>query len=193
MTITKFKSVHDVAPLIQRFFEVNNRYPTTVDFNKTDYLPSARLIQRRFGGMVKMREQLGFAITNYTEGDVRRETAIACNKRAHDEELKIYEMLVDKFTELHVHREKLINDKDNNRCDFCIFLPKSRKLFIDVFTPQDKYSLQGCIDSKKRKYEFLTSYPIIFLQTNPNIDFYKKGDFYEVMSLHHFKKFLSSI
>ncbi len=48
---------------IDRFYLENGRFPTVSDLDCIDYLPSSRWIQMKFGGLVKVRKDLGYEDT----------------------------------------------------------------------------------------------------------------------------------
>ena len=43
----------------ERFVQENGRLPSAVEIDAIDYLPSSRLIQRKFGGLERLRGALG--------------------------------------------------------------------------------------------------------------------------------------
>lgn len=153
----------------ERFFRENGHYPTAHEIDSCDYLPRTRTIQRNYGGLPNLRKALGFEILDYTKGEVRKETAIMCNKRANENENEIYKYLVEKFGEISVHREYRFTD-GSHRSDFYIF----KKFIVDVFYPKDKYSFLACLNSKIKKYNLLAEnnfilLPVIFLQMNKDL------------------------
>lgn len=195
---SSLNSVQDLRPLLERFSKDYNRYPTANDFDTCPYLPSSRLIQRRFGGMIEMRKSLSLPITDYSEGIERSKEAKIINKRAESEQNKIFKLLIKKFSRELVHREYLLSDNSRRRCDFYVFA-KQNNFYLDIFYPKDMHSLMGCVSEKAGRYRDITSggKKVIFLQTNPDINFFEHGDMgfgkYEVMSLPHFKKFLDML
>ena len=44
---------------LDKFYREFGRYPTATEFENYPHLPSARQMQRRFGGIVQLRETLG--------------------------------------------------------------------------------------------------------------------------------------
>lgn len=190
--------------LFERFFKENGHYPTSKEIDDCDYLPSARLFQRNYGGLANIRKELGLPITDYTKGDVRRNTAKIANKRANENENEIYKYLVEKFGKIAVHREYRFTD-GSHRADFYIF----GKFIVDVFFPKDKYSLLGCLNSKIRKYQIFQNnnfilVPVIFLQMNKDLSSEmvkkiienKKNKLYKnqsVMCIDEFKCFCDNV
>ena len=156
-----------------RFFRENGHYPTAIEIDNCDYLPNTRKMQRVYGGIVNVREELELDIIDYTKGDIRRETAINIQKKALEEEKKIWNFLVEKFGETNVHREYQPFDDRRCRADFKIF-SKGKQFIVDVFNPKDKASLSGCLNLKMRKYDAsfgddIFPFPVIFLQMNKNL------------------------
>lgn len=158
---------------LKRFHQEHGRYPTASEFDAYKYLPRAKTIERRFGGLVALRKKLNLA----AEHDLRfgahsSERAHFINERAHKFERKVYDLLVERFGKQFVHREYFFTDDHRTRADFFVY--DSKKGFcVDVFYPNSLGNLTGCLNIKLTKYQNsqdLLPYPIIFLQMNENID-----------------------
>ncbi len=99
---------------LTKFFDETNRYPTSFEIDANEFLPSSRQIQRSFGGLPKLRKELGLKISNYTKGRVRSDLAKALSKRGSMSERYFEKILVDKFGEYFVHVEKLFITATNH-------------------------------------------------------------------------------
>src|SRR3990167_9427156 len=63
------------------FYELNGRYPTAPEIDNFDYLPSSRQIQRKFGGLEKLRTLLGHTEVSFSKGVYRSRIAQIVGKR----------------------------------------------------------------------------------------------------------------
>lgn len=136
---------------IDRFLQENGHLPTAWDFDKTDYLPSARQIQRSFGGLEALRKNLGIAETNYTKGLLRssRSTEGMSRGTAAEDELEM--ALIAKFGEPFVHTQKRYFKDHRNRYDFFIYY-KGGVLGVDIFTTSRAEYIGPNIRHKLSKY-----------------------------------------
>src|SRR3989344_1552869 len=75
---------------LQKFFDEHERYPIATAIDLYGYLPSSRQIQRAFGGLVNIRRELGFSVTNYGAGQPRALLSKDINSRGFREE-KMFE------------------------------------------------------------------------------------------------------
>ncbi|PCI19831.1 hypothetical protein COB64_02950 [Candidatus Wolfebacteria bacterium] len=165
-------TLDNVREGLDRFYKEHNRYPTAHEFDNFIYLPSSRTIQRKFGGLVQLREELNLkGPKDFTKGDYSSQRAYMINKRAHETEKEVYEYLVNRFGVQFVHREFFFLDDKRTRTDFFIYYNDSA-FSIDVFYPKDRPNLIGCLNNKLRKYsdETMMQYPVFFLQMNIDID-----------------------
>lgn len=135
----------------QKFF----KYPSTLDFDKVDFLPTSRYIQRNFGGIVKLRGLLKLdAISDYTKGEYRSCIAKAGYHRAVKYEEVFYNYLISKIPEVQVHEHKIIRP-GNICCDFFIYTNSQQGIAIDLFYAQDIFSLARVINIKLKRYSNL--------------------------------------
>lgn len=150
------------------FYKSQDRYPTALEIDQFKFLPSSRQIQRKFGGLKKLKEVLGLPIDtqDFGKGLHRSNIARIIGVRGKSFERNIYSILVAKFGEMFVHAQKPFNDYDN-RIDFFIFC-KDYKFGIDVFYPDNLHNLRGCVNLKQKTYKNL-NFDVIFLSTNPSI------------------------
>ncbi len=155
----------------KRFFETYGHYPTGPEIDAYEYLPSARSIERSFGGVVALRKQLSLGgQDDYRTGAHSSRRAITINDRAHAIERDVYEYLCERFGKEFVHREYFFTDDARTRADFFIY-DQGGGFCVDVFYPSDRRNLTGCLNNKLDKYasEHMRQYPVIFLQMNENL------------------------
>lgn len=132
-----------------RFFSENERYPTSHDFDLTEYLPSAVTITKRYGSFAEFRKVVGQDIKDYTKGHARSSIVRALNQRAIEDENLVYEKLKSIYGEMHVHREKEYAFR--NRVDFYIYF-KDGFFAIDTFYPKHARALPNVFNIKEKKY-----------------------------------------
>ena len=161
----------DLRDGLEKFYIEHKRYPTALEIDNYSYLPSSRQIQRRFGGLVELRQKLGLqGPVDFTKGEYSSTRARTINKRGNEYEKQVYDYLVKQFGLEFVHREYLFTDDGRSRTDFFIY-DASGNFSVDVFYPKDIHSLVGCLNSKASKYldSNMLQYQVIFLQMNSNI------------------------
>ncbi|OHA26332.1 MAG: hypothetical protein A3C06_04810 [Candidatus Taylorbacteria bacterium RIFCSPHIGHO2_02_FULL_46_13] len=164
-------TLEELAEGLESFYKQYSRYPTATEVDAYDYLPSARQIERRFGGLVELRKRLKLdSQTDFRSGIHSSQRAHSINKRAHEIEQTVYEFLQNVFKKEFVHREYFFTDDQRTRADFFVY--DSRKGFcVDVFYPNSLRNLTGCLNIKLDKYQatYMREYPVIFLQMNEDI------------------------
>lgn len=144
-----------------KFFTENGRYPTALEIDAYGFLPSSRQIQRAFGGLVKLRQDLGLEITNFGIGNERSKIATIVNHRGRNLEKKVEQVLIEHFGEHFVHIEKPLNkyyiggansDQNNKfRADFFVYA-KNYQFCIDVFYASNWYNFVNIMNIKKPNY-----------------------------------------
>jgi len=144
-TVEKIKEGFD------RFWSENNRLPTAPEIDQLDYLPSSRQIQRKFGGLEKLRAVLGYEDTHFGKGAYRSEIANRVNSKGRDTEISLEKILREKFQEVFVHTERIFDDS-KNRVDFYVYSPDGN-FGIDVFYTEIMRDLQKNINIKIDKYQ----------------------------------------
>lgn len=157
---------------LENFYKKNGRYPTAPEVDASPYLPSARTIERSFGGLVALRKTLDLDTqSDFREGAHSSKRASMINERAHRVEQEVYVFLEERFGKQFVHREYFFVDDKRTRADFFVY-DKANGFCVDVFYPSDKRNLTGCLNSKLSKYQGtqMNQYPVIFLQMNKEIN-----------------------
>lgn len=164
-------TIEELSIGLKHFFDTNSRYPTASEVDVYPYLPSARSIERRFGGLVQLRKQLDLkGQSDFRSGQHSTERARKINSRSHKIEQTVYDFLQSMFGKEFVHREYFFTDDRRTRADFFVY--DNRKGFcVDVFYPSNRRNLTGCLNSKLRTYhtKHMRQYPVIFLQMNEDI------------------------
>jgi len=145
-----------------RFLKENGRLPTAYEIDDTPYLPSARQIQRRFGGVSKLRLELGYGEVHFGKGVQRGDRSRATGLRGGAAEDELEKMLVKRFGELFVQSEKRFGEI-RNRVDFVVYA-KDVVVGIDVFATDDKRTIIKNIAVKIPKYiSFPKDVPLFFV------------------------------
>lgn len=125
----------------RKFYEENGRWPEHFDLANYPYLPTEKTLQRKFGGIIKIRSQLGIHGDNldHRKGEIRSNMMKKVGERGMMYEKMVYKVLMKRFHEPFVHHQSVIY-YDNRRLviDFMVFHQKG-KFLIDVFFPSNDY------------------------------------------------------
>lgn len=148
-----------------KFYEEHGRFPKVEECDSYAYLPSGRSIQRSFGGLLKLRQELGIA-ENYHQGAYRTDLSRMINERGRRSEEAIGEYLVGLFGEVAVHRESPVPGT-KERLDFIVY-HRDGKFGIDVFYPANLRNLQKIINIKEKKYRSFYD-KLFFVSLNPAV------------------------
>lgn len=161
MTKYKIWTLDSLREGIDRFHQENGRYPTVNDVTSVDYLPSARWIQYKFGGIMKVRKDLGYKDSNLGSGKYRTRIAFKVNKVGLAFEHKIERLLIKKFGEPFIHVQKRVGN-GRSRLDFYVY-HKSGSFGVDVTSVSGFFgNIQTNINSKISKYKNL-NLPLFFV------------------------------
>lgn len=164
--------IEELRAGLEDFYTKNGRYPTVPEVDAHPYLPSARSIERSFGGLIELRKKLSLDTqSDLREGAHSSARAYKINARAHGVEKDVYSFLKEHFGKQFVHREYFFIDDKRTRADFFVY-DTSSGFCVDVFYPSDRRNLIGCLNSKLSKYQGpqMNQYPVIFLQMNDELD-----------------------
>lgn len=157
-------TIEKIKEGFERFRQEHGRLPIAPEIDRLDYLPSSRQIQRKFGGLEKLRSVLGYEDTNFGKGKYRSQIAFRTNKKGREVELELEKMLRKKFNEVFVHTERIFDDS-KNRVDFYVYSPNG--IFgIDVFYTETIQDLQKNINIKIDKYLHFP-YQLFLVVANP--------------------------
>lgn len=140
---------------LERFKAEHGRYPHSREFDATDDLPTARQIQRRYGGLPALRTALKLdGVIDFTKGSTRSAMASKTFARSYEYEENFYNFLISQIPEEFVHEQKRIRPGNVN-CDFFIYnkANKASSIVIDVFYAETLYNLGGIVNLKKKRYK----------------------------------------
>lgn len=197
-------SEEEIVNGFKRFYQDFRRYPTTNEIDAYDHLPSAKTIQRRFGSLSAFRQKHSLGQASYTRGEYRSNVARKAYKRSLDQEITVYQLLVDRFGKEFVHVASPLTDSWRIRTDFLVF-NQTETFCVDVFYPQDRQSALGCLNLRLKKYAGKKPhYPTFFLSMNPALPQSELDDLVasrkhpmpnneRVVSLETFKSFINTL
>lgn len=164
--------IEDIKDGLENFYKKYERYPTAQEIDGYPHLPSARTIERRFGGLIAIRKRLNLnGQSDFRIGEHSSKRANIIIKRAHKTEQIVHQYLQNIFGKEFVHREYFFTDDKRTRADFFVF-DSDKGFCIDVFYPNSIRNLTGCLNNKLNKYlgEYTRQYPVIYLQMNNSIE-----------------------
>lgn len=195
----KFVAKHQLPKYkaaVEKFITEKGYEPTAMDYDDTNYLPSSRTIQRKFGGLSKFRELAGLKTLDFTKGKERSNKATKSMNDCLEDETTLFIDLLKKYGEEKVSSPARIYAFKGHTADFRIIKGHTSYL-VDVFKPNSVQSFKGCINIKNRKYlkeqqSFYTE-PVKFLYVcvNEEVMVPLKSEI-EIISLKEFRKrFLS--
>lgn len=161
--MTNYKwNLETIKDGIDRFTAEEGKVPTAVDFDLVDYLPSARQIQRLYGGMAGLRKTLGFEQLDFTKGDLRKEIALKAFTEGLAAEEEFEKVLIARFGEPFVHTQKRYSEGTKNRYDFFVYA-QNTYFGIDVFTTARKQYIGPNIRHKIHRYKSVQNVPVYFI------------------------------
>jgi hypothetical protein len=153
----------------ERFLEEKGHLPTAPEIDSCPYLPSARQIQRAFGGLRALRQELGYEHIDFGRGEFRSKFAGLNMIRGVAAEKELERALVEFFGEPFVHIEKRYG-QESNRVDFFVYAHESN-FGVDVFYSVTARDIQKNLNLKVDKYAgFYPQTPLYFVLANPDVD-----------------------
>lgn len=154
---------------VERYRQEHGHLPTAWDFDRCEYLPSARQIQRPYGGLEKLRDQLGLTELNYTKGSLRQKISFEGISRGIEAEDLLEPILMDYFGEPFVHTQKKYYKKLKNRYDFFVYHHGGR-FGVDVFSTERTEYIGPNIRHKLAKYANIPSdVPVYFVVSSSSL------------------------
>lgn len=144
-------TIEKIKDGFEKFFKEHGRLPIAPEIDQLEYLPSSRQIQRKFGGLEKLRELLGYKNVHFGQGDFRSKIATRANLKGREVELRLEKVLRDKFHEVFVHTERIFDDS-KKRVDFYVYSPDGN-FAVDIFYTNTIRDLQKNINIKIDKYQ----------------------------------------
>ncbi len=155
-------SIENIKDGLEYFKDLYGHYPTSREVDTFDYLPSARSIQRTYGGLVQVRKQLGLSgHVDHREGAVRSEKAREADSRAREYEKEFFHFLISKVSETRVHEHKVIRPGQTS-CDFFIYTADTKGVVLDLFYAADIFNVSGVVNIKYKKYVDV-EFPVLFI------------------------------
>lgn len=145
-----FWTVNKIKKGFEKFRCAHDRLPKAIEIDTLNYLPSARYIQKRFGGLEHLRSELGYINTHFGKGKFRSDIAKEAGARSKEIEQNLHDQLHSFFPTDAIQRER--NFCANYRVDFYINTDKG-KFGIDIFYAKNMRALQSSINIKMKKYQ----------------------------------------
>lgn len=126
------------------------RMPTATEIDACPKLPSARQIQRRFGGIVNVRKELGYKDTDLGSGDNRSKVGRQVNADGLALESRLLKELRSIFGEIAVHEQRRFGPT-KQALDFYVYT-QSGNFAVDVFVAKNEHSLRVNAKMKRNNY-----------------------------------------
>ncbi len=165
MTFETIWTLANIKAGFDKFILEEGRLPTAHEIDNTNFLPSSRQIQRGFGGLKRLRQDLGYEDIDFGSGENRSASATKSSIRGLKSEQELEIELIHQFGELYVHTEKRYG-RQGSRLDFMVFTPEGN-IGIDIFYPNTIRTLQSNVNIKIPKYlDFPKSVPLYFVCAN---------------------------
>lgn len=164
-------TIEKIKEGFESFYNDHGCYPTATEVDQYAKLPSARQIQRKFGGLPAVRKLLKLkGQLDYTTGEHSAERARKINLRASKVNLVVSEYLENTFGKSSVYRSFSNNDDKRGNVDF--YVKYMDDCFaVDIFVPKDLRSISNCLNSKLLSNKGINDDDkIIFLMMNDSID-----------------------
>lgn len=163
--MTNFWTPQKIKKGFEQFKNTHGRLPRAFEIDALEYLPSARYIQKRFGGLAYLRTELGYQQTHFGKGEFR--SAIATNAGLRNKEMKqeLERYLVQYFSVGKIQKEK--HFYANYRVDFYINTDTT-SFGIDIFYAKNIKTLQGSVNIKMKKYQYFPD-PLYLTVANTEI------------------------
>jgi hypothetical protein len=146
----------------KKFSDDHQRLPTASEVDRYAYLPSSRYIQRRFGGLEKLRTELGYTDAHFGKGYFRSTIATEAGERSRILREDLQLVLQTHFGADNVNIEKTFLGK--YRVNFYVHTPAGN-FGIDIFYAKTLRTLQSSINIKMKKYTNFTD-PLYLVVAN---------------------------
>ena len=138
---------------LEKFNKEHGHYPTAEEIDSCPYLPSARWIQYKFGGLKKLRNSFGFNDLDYRTGSRRQAKINEFLRLALTSEKATKEFLDKRYGEICVHEEKKYG-AGRNRVDFFVYAKEN--FAVEVF---NTYSIRNLAKNLNIKLHKFTDFP----------------------------------
>jgi hypothetical protein len=151
-----YATIEDYQNAFNKFKDENGRFPSTIDMDNSEYLPTSRTILRKFGSIKVLREMIGLEglELDMRTGEQKRSLLSILNDNGMKSENILYEELLKHYEPMQIHRQEPYTDmiKNLSRSDFGIY-DGDRHFYIDTFVPRHLQSLIGCANLKLNKFK----------------------------------------
>jgi hypothetical protein len=160
---------------INRYYQQHGTYPNSKDFNNCPYLPSARHIQRLWGGILALKTELGLTDNDARRGTQRSQVVKVINTRNNKIEKNFNKELFSIIDRKLVHRPFAPFDDSKVNIDYVVFHPTEKvAIGFELFYPSYKESFYGCLGIKQKKKQILDRLTdhqtkFYYVVTNPKI------------------------
>lgn len=145
-------TLDEIKAGFEAFATEYGRYPTALEIDAYEFLPSSRSIQRSYGGLVQLRGQLfPDEIQDFTSGEYRSKIAGATFRRSQAYEASFYDKLCTCFEPIAVHEHKVMRPGQVTS-DFFIYVDAVSGVCLDLFYAKDLFSVRGVINDKLHRY-----------------------------------------
>ncbi len=134
---------------LERFNKEHGHYPASEEIDNCPYLPSARRIQQKFGGLKKLRNVLGLNDLDYRTGSRRQVAINEFLRLAITSERATKEFLDKRYGEICVHEEKKYGE-GRNRVDFFVYAKEN--FAVEVFNTYSIRNLANNLNIKLHKF-----------------------------------------
>lgn len=155
-----------IASALVLYVKQNGKLPTSPEMDKSPFLPSSRQVQRKFGGVVNLRKDLGYVDVDFGKGNFRSAIAKSTGMRGIEAERFLYISLSNLFGELYVHTERFYGS-GKKRVDFMVFT-KSGNFAVDIFTTETIQNLQKNINIKVDTYKDFPESTVLYFAVQSN-------------------------
>jgi hypothetical protein len=158
--------------LIQKFKEEHGHYPAAKDFDTCPYLPSARTVQRKYGGLVALKKELGIPDSDHRTGAHRKKMVRLINKRNNEMKATLTKDLQAICNARNIHHPFAPYDDSKINIDYLIYHPtKNHAIGLELFYPSSRATFFGCLNIKAHKLEAVIGHTTEFyyVVTNPDI------------------------
>jgi hypothetical protein len=146
---TNASSLATIKKGFERFLNDYGHYPTVVEIDDCEYLPTSKTLQRNYGGVKILRRRLELDVQDYGRGSHRSNIAFRGNKRSFHQETLLKEYLVDRFGEVCVHEE--VKWQGRLRLDFVVYT-KNFRIAIETITSESIRSAFKNLNLKESRY-----------------------------------------
>jgi len=157
----------------EQFIIDNERLPTAAEVDTSERLPSSRYIQKRFGGLEKLRHELGYTDTHLGKGNFRSNIATEVGVRSKEITTNLHQQLLEQFGPDSVQTEKTFSGQ--HRVDFFIHTPEGN-FGIDIFYAETIRTLQSSVNIKMKKFIEFTE-PLYLTVANEDITQQQLNDY----------------